>query len=53
MSAHTLSVRLWIPVETLHSALATITAMVISCLHHIGRGGPWGEGHIHLYVYVI
>ena len=41
MSAHTLSVGLWIPVETLHSVLATTTALVITCLNHIGREEPW------------
>ena len=41
MSAHTLSVGLCIRVETLHSALATTTALVITCLNHIGREEPW------------
>ena len=37
MSAHTLSVCLWIPVETLHSVLATTTALVITYLKHRKR----------------
>ena len=41
MSAHTLSVGLWVAVETLHSVLATTTALVITYLKHTGREEPW------------
>ena len=53
MSAHTLSVGLWIQVGTLHSVLATTTALVITYLKHRKRramdeGGEGEDGDAYL-----
>ena len=51
MSAHTLSVGLWIAVETLHSVLATTTALMITYLNHRKRRtmDEGGEGRMRMH----